>query len=434
MLKLSKGHSLYIFNSAWMILELTSRIISVAFVSFYLARLLGPEKFGNYSFLLAILAISMAISKLGMDAVLVKKLSIGTPAENQRSITTAFWILIASATSTIIITSSSFLILSKDSREAILISIIMLSIFFQPFQVLDYHFQSEAKAKYSSICRSLSTIIASIARVLIVYTGLDIIWLVAASIFEQALIAAGLLCLHKAVKMPSFRLHPADKQEAITILKSSLPLTISSIVLILNIRIDQIIIKIILGEAQLGIYSAATKIYEAWINFPIALSVSLLPLLARLKTTDTHKYITIFIITTRALFWGSALVACTVTILSKNIISFIFGSDYIQGANALSIVMWAGAFSAIGSMTTRILNIEGLEFKIAQRATLCLTLNIALNFALIPIYGIDGSAIATLISIFCSNFLVDYIDPRLKEISRAKTAAIFFTKLIKDGK
>ena len=65
----------YAQNSAWMLAEYALKIISAIFVTIYVARYLGPEQFGLLSYALAIVAIFMAVSRLGMESILVRDIA-----------------------------------------------------------------------------------------------------------------------------------------------------------------------------------------------------------------------------------------------------------------------------------------------------------------------------------------------------------------------
>jgi len=86
----------YLFNSSWMMAEQLLRILSGVFVGIYIARYLGPENFGVLSYVLAIATFMIAISRLGMDAILVREL-INAPEKEQLLMGTAFWMMVVAA-------------------------------------------------------------------------------------------------------------------------------------------------------------------------------------------------------------------------------------------------------------------------------------------------------------------------------------------------
>ena len=60
-----------------------------------------------------------------------------------------------------------------------------------------------------------------------------------------------------------------------------------------------------------------------------------------------------------------------------------------------------------------------------QRGVMGALANVLLNFLLIPIYGIVGAAIATLIAQIIANYAYDFSDRRLHSQMLMKTQAIF---------
>jgi Na+-driven multidrug efflux pump len=52
--------------------------------------------------------------------------------------------------------------------------------------------------------------------------------------------------------------------------------------------------------------------------------------------------------------------------------------------------------------------------------------NILLNLWMIPVYGVKGAAIATLLSQFIANLGYDFFDKQLNEQLKMKLKAIFF--------
>jgi O-antigen/teichoic acid export membrane protein len=87
--------------------------------------------------------------------------------------------------------------------------------------------------------------------------------------------------------------------------------------------------------------------------------------------------------------------------------------------------MWTAVFASIGSVSARYFNVERMERKIAFRTMLAALINIGLNFLLIPKYGIEGAAMATLACTFFANYLMDWFDKDLRTLLKIKHRALF---------
>ena len=99
------------------------------------------------------------------------------------------------------------------------------------------------------------------------------------------MIAVMLIIMHFAQKQQKF-MFGFDKFLIKPLLKSAWPMILSAVATMLYMRIDQIMIKNMIGVHEFGLYSAASKaskIYEGWIILPIVLSIAILPLNVKMK-------------------------------------------------------------------------------------------------------------------------------------------------------
>ena len=83
----------------------------------------------------------------------------------------------------------------------------------------------------------------------------------------------------------------------------------------------------------------------------------------------------------------------------------VFGTEFAEGKNTLLILAAGQFFSAFSGSTINILNMCGRE-KAAQYILIFSSIpNILLNYFLIPVYGIEGAAIATSATLILWNLL-----------------------------
>ncbi len=88
----------------------------------------------------------------------------------------------------------------------------------------------------------------------------------------------------------------------------------------------------------------------------------------------------------------------TGTLFSELIIKILLGTQYLPAAPVLTIYIWAGVPTFLGVASSQFLITENLTLFSFYRTLLGMVLNVVLNFTLIPIWGIAGSAISTLVS------------------------------------
>lgn len=421
----------YFKNSSWMLFEYITRLISSIFVAIYVARYLGPEQFGILTYALSIVSIFLVISRLGMDSILVRDISKNL-SKIKSYMGTAFSLMILASVISIALLALLVDIFETDTNTKIYIWIISLSLIFQTLFVVDYSFQGEVKAKYSSMSKVFAFILISFFKIYLVFINAELLSFVLIYAFEYLIIGLFLLIMHYIKRDYSF-FFASERKSVNPMLKSAWPLILSGLASILYMRVDQIMIKNMLSAHDLGIYSSAIKIYEGWIIIPYVLSLSLLPAIVKLKENSYIRYKENLIKIFSLIFWGSVIVAIVTTIFSESIIMLTFGKEYISSSLVLVIIMWASVFVSQGSISARYLTVENLEKKIAIRTIIALVINIILNYIFIPIYGIEAAAMATLISVFISSYLINFIDKDLRELFSIQNQAIILKSLRNKG-
>lgn len=406
-----------------MLAEQILRIISGVLVGIYVARYLGPEQFGVLSYALAISAFVLAITRLGMDAVLVREL-VGKSSDQTALLGTAFWLMSLAAVACYGIAGVGVYYLEEGADIRLYVLIVAASTFFTSFLVVDYYFQSELKAKYSAICKFCALLFMSVFKLGLIFSGAELVWFVVAALLDNVLVA--LLFLSMFARLRGFHfLGSFSWPVAGVLLKSAWPMVLTAVAALIYMRIDQVMIRNMLGLREVGIYSAAAKIYESWIVLPYIISVSLLPAIVKLKQGSVLNYQRRLAQLFRLVIWMSALAAIVVSIISEPLMVIAFGEAYRESASVVSIVMWTAVFASMGSISARYFNVERMEKKIALRTALAALVNIGLNLVLIPRYGINGAAIATLLCTIFANYLMDWFDKDLRDLLAIKHRALF---------
>ena len=173
-LKNHVGFMRYFKNSAWMISEQMLRMIAGVFVGVWVARYLGPEQFGIFSYVAAFTALFASIAKLGLDSIVVREL-VNQPDKQDVYLGTAFWMKVLGAITVISLIALVLPWTSNDSTTSLYIFIIASGLFFQSFEIVDFYFQSQVLAKYISICKVIQLLFSSCIKIYLVLTGAELI-------------------------------------------------------------------------------------------------------------------------------------------------------------------------------------------------------------------------------------------------------------------
>jgi O-antigen/teichoic acid export membrane protein len=398
-------------NSIWMMLEYLLRIFAAIFVSIYIARYLGPEEFGIVSYAIAIFTLFLSITRLGMDSVLVRDLAKYSSQESAYKGTAFFMMLVASVIAYLLIYMFIDLI-EKDNVANVYILIVSFGLLFQSIYVVEYSYQAKTKSKISSLVRMIVLGIGSIVKLYIVYINAELVFFAYAYLFDFFMLFILFLFVHFLTKQIRFSF---DKNLIKPLLQSGWPIMVTSLIGVLYTRIDQYMIKHLLSNYDLGMYVSATKIYEGWSLVPNVVTLSLLPFLTKLHTQNNELYKKVFTIILSCVFWIGIILSIVSFVYSREIIDITFGDAFIDASDAFSIIMFTAPLVAISSVAFRYLTIENLEKTIVYKLLITLGINVLLNFVLIPFYGIEGAAFATLIAMLISNYFIFYFDKRFKD-------------------
>jgi len=194
-----------------------------------------------------------------------------------------------------------------------------------------------------------------------------------------------------------------------TIIKESLrygfPLIFSSMAINLLNGSDRYIIKYLLNDAQLGLYELAYKVAGVHNMFLILpFNLTLFPLAFKLfkKENDKRYYSKIKTYFAFILVWAG-LALC---VFSEEIIMLFAQSDsYYPAYSVVPWIVLAYILYGVSLVSSLGMYLTGNNHYVAYITLFCAGLNIALNFWLIPYYGIMGAAVNTLIAFFILDLL-----------------------------
>jgi PST family polysaccharide transporter len=190
-------------------------------------------------------------------------------------------------------------------------------------------------------------------------------------------------------------------------------------------RIDQVMLGQIVGDASVGHYSAALKLSEVWYTIPIAIINSAAPIITKSFSNDITQYYTrlqkLFNLMTLI---GLAL-AIPTTILAPLIIQIVYGNEYLLSASILSIHIWTSIFVGWGLLKDMILVTQHLTKIILATSVVGALSNVLINLILIPNYYGIGAAWATLISQILSVSVVLLIFKETKMFTIMQLKSIF---------
>ncbi len=391
-----EGFKKYFYNTGWLFMARFINLVFAFFVTAYVARYLGPANYGLLSYAISFVSLFVFIVNLGIDHVLFRSL-IAEPDKKDQHLGTAFILrLVGAIVAFAIVTIISFQT-NGDNIKNILILIIAFSFIFQPFNVLNYFFQSRVQSKYASLATIAVTILLSFIKIGIVLLDKGIIYFAFISILETFFYAIFYVFFYKKLGFSIFN-WKFDKQIAQNLLKDSWPLIFSTLFTLIYSRIDQVMIMHYFNQTAVGLYDAAVRIAEVWYLIPGIIVSSVFPALVNAKKQNDSLYrkrlIDLFIL----IFILGLGFSLSISLLAYFIMYIIFGVAFVSASSILQIYVWGGIGYTLFFAVNQFLVTENYTKIIFFSTLISMIINVFLNIILIKSIGLNGAAWATFIS------------------------------------
>ncbi len=392
-----EGIRRYGANTAWLMGEKILRMFMGLFVGIWVARYLGPEQFGLLSYAQSFVFLFTAIATLGLDSIVVREL---VKDKSQRNVLlgTAFTLKLIGSLCILPLLWLGVQFTSNDSYTNLLIFIIASGTIFQSFNVIDFYYQSSVLSKYVAFANTITLAISSIIKIVLILNEASLLAFAIVGVFDTVILSLGLIYFYWQKTHHSLREWQFDKVVAKQLLSDSWPLILSSIMVSLYMKIDQVMIKEMLDNNAVGQYAAAVRISEAWYFLPVAICSSIFPAIINAKKVSETLYYQRLQRLYSVMIWLGISIALPMTFMSDWIINLLYGSAYIEAGQVLIVHVWAGLFVCIGVANSNWMINENIQVYSTLNTAIGATLNIVLNYILIISFGILGAAVATLIA------------------------------------
>lgn len=426
LLKNNRGFMKYFKNTSWLFGEKILRMIVGLFVGIWVARYLGPEQFGIFSYAQSFVGLFAVIATLGLDSIVVREL-VKDNYSKEDLIGTAFWMKLFGAFIVLFFLFITINFTSNDTYVNMLIFIIAASVVFQSFNVIDFYFQSKVLSKYTVFANIISLTFSSIAKIVFILTQAPLEYFVATVLFDNFILALGYLYFYKKnrqkVKDWNF-----NSTLAKSMLHDSYPLIIGGVINSIYMKIDQVMIKDILDVVEVGYYAAAVRLSEVWFSIGVIISNSLFPAIINAKKVSESFYYERI----QKLFLFLIIIAyslsITVYFLSDYIILFLYGKIFMSAAPVLSIHIFSAIFVYLGVSSGRWLINENRTIINLYRNLMGMLVNIFLNIIFIEKYGIIGAAYASLAAYLIAFYLFDLFFKNTQRIFLLKSKALLLQR------
>ena len=360
-----------------------------------LSRYLGPTEFGQYALIIAFLTL-FNISDLGIATIAVRHLSTTErdPDELMGNILTIRAIL-AVASSILVIAAAFFFENQTYIRVAVMIAALSfpLTIFSGSYSAT---FAANLRMEYATLGNIAQAVVGLVAMLVVVMTNGGLLRLIIA--YDLGILANSLVCLYFAQRFvkPQFDFDPHYLRQVV---REALPIGLAVLVITAYGRIDIVLLKWFTNSETVGYYSFAYRAVD--LAFPLSFFFvgSVFPLLSQLHADgQTERFRALYQRAHDVLSFGGMVVVTMLILFSAPIVELIGGAEYTESVRVLQVLAMAIALIWISNLTNYGLIAIGRQGVMLWIALFGLSINLASNLILIPLYDKEGAAAATVIT------------------------------------
>ena len=191
----SQGFRKYFVNTSWLLGERVLRMAVSLFVGIYVARYLGPERYGLLSYALSFVFLFSSLASLGLDDILVREL-VNHPDKRQNLLGTVFWLKVCGTVVMGTAISAVLQFKAEDQQTYWMIALITFGFLFQATNVVDFYFQSQVQSKFAVRAQAFQLLVTSLFKIYLVWNQAELIWFAFALMLDQAVVAALFLLVY----------------------------------------------------------------------------------------------------------------------------------------------------------------------------------------------------------------------------------------------
>ena len=194
---------------------------------------------------------------------------------------------------------------------------------------------------------------------------------------------------------------------------------------------DKFMLKQMLDEAAAGYYSLAFSLSTFWEFILVAVMDSMYPSIIDAYNVDRER----FDRKNRQLYAMVIYISLTASILicifGRLIVQILYGAEYLPTVQPLRIVVWYTTFSYLGAARNAWVVSENKQKYLKYLYAAAAIINVVLNLVLIPLWGVSGAALASLVTQISTTVILPAFIPALRPNARLMVEALMLKNVFK---
>lgn len=393
-------------NSSLLIIASIINNVMTFILTLFTARYLGTYNFGLISSATSLVGVFGIFCDLGLATYAIREVSRNKELTGVYFGTVFFLRVIFS-----IITLAAYILFVLNSHFTsdgtgvmILFGIYMVV----NSLVLCYYslFQSNEEMQYQTIGNVIYSVSVLLIILLIIFRGGNVI--VVAAGYPIAISLSFIYSTYIAIRhYPRFKVS-FEKSFLKNIFIKGIPFGITSVFTSIYFWIAQIILTFMAGSVAVGLFSSSQKLLLVLSAIFTLISNAIFPVMSELFTTDKEKLAGLYHKLMKYMLIIGVPVAIGTHIFASDIIYIIYGSEYVVGSDALSILIWAGIFMFLSSTCSTLLGAINKQVTVTKVAAIGACFSVVVNTVMIYKFSYIGASITTVFTEFIILLLMIY--------------------------
>lgn len=409
-------------NVGWLFIDKVLRMGMGVLVGVWVARYLGPQQFGLFSYAVAFIGLFSWVAGLGLHNIVVRDIILNPNCKEETLGTAAVLQLAGGVLAYGLTLAAIFLLRPDDTLAKWLVAILGCTTLFRASEVAMYWFESQVQSKYTVWIQNSGFLIFTAVKVTLILTNAPLLAFAWSAMAEAALVALLFLVVLdiRGQRLSMLKVSLAKAKE---LLATSWPLLLTVIAMTLYMKIDLIMLGQMKGDESVGIYNSATRLSEVWYFIPMVITASLFPSILDARKKNEAIYYQRLQRLYDLMVWLSVGLSIPMTFLATPIVTFLYGPEYAEAAAVLVIHIWASVFVFLGVASAQWFMAENRQILIFQRALLGAITNVLFNYIFIPEFGVVGAAYGTVLAQASASLIFDLAQKETHQMFTMKIRA-----------
>lgn len=371
-----------------------ANLVLAVFITIFVVRSLGDERFGAWASLLAVIALTQALTDLGFRQVTVRRAAADPPSESAwigALVQVRFLLsILAFAISTLVVVGIAT---GREMRAAgiILSATLLLS----ALSALDAIFQLRVRNDLSIALVTVNSVLWGAAAVAVFALDGGLVALAVG--FLLALAVTNVLLVVLALRQGRVQLRNVGNRRP-EILRLGIPVAVGSMLVLSYGRIDQILVLEFAGADEAGLYGAVYRMLDQAQFVPASVATTILPLLAVSYRRDQIRFRNVLQNAVDVLIAFSVGAFVFALAYAESFVVLLFGDQFQPAGDILPVLIASLVPISLGYLLGVLVIVTGRQRAFVVVASAGLAFNLIANLLLIPRWGFVAAAWVTLVT------------------------------------